>query len=323
LPEVPIDQYLITVDAGRLASSGFRLENQPVDLAQTIEANVELPLEKIEPGIVRTRVQDSEGRLLPFAWISLEKEGSTHQLPPGAGTLEIYDLPELDQPAIASAPGYFSQAAVLSPDSNDNTEINLAIRPETLLIPWGDGLITLPPESVFEQHGLDIQFDRGWLWGEGGGEQPLIIYMPGAVITIEQGKFALENIPGKTPWLYVWDGEANIALSESGESISVASNQMVAITEKGKPNPVTLDPVVTAAVQPGSLRPFDPVWQPGLRAQMRDRLALIGIGTAQLITFITYLLVFLSIILFPLYWVYSSYRKRSVTKPEKLGIEDI
>lgn len=71
--------------------------------------------------------------------------------------------------------------------------------------------------------------------------------------------------------------------------------------------PVPLNLTVIEAVQGNSRPSITPVWQPELSAQLRDRLALIGINAAQIITFVTYLLALLSLVGLPLggllWWV--------------------
>lgn len=312
LPDVAIDKYLITTDANLLAEFGYELRDQQVDLNQTVEKEVEISLHEIRSGRLQTHILDEGRNLLPFAWLTIQETGKIHQTAPGSQRLNIFDLTEKNQTVIASAPGYFSQAAVLRPGSNDVNEINLVINPDTQVLPWGNGSIILPTESGYEVDNQDIQLDRGWIWGEGSGEEPVSIHLPGADIQIIQGKFAVENVPGKTPWFYLLEGTASILSHFSGETITVAQNQMVAMPERRYLTAVDMDTVVTSAFHAFAGRPFDHTWQPGLKAQVRDRLALLGIGTAQLITFITYLLVFLSLIIIPLYWIYSSYRKRRI-----------
>jgi type VI protein secretion system component VasF len=68
---------------------------------------------------------------------------------------------------------------------------------------------------------------------------------------------------------------------------------------------VDYDSVVTQALHPTAESPLSPQWQPSLSAQIRNRLALAGIGAAQVVTFVTYSSMMLLVLIFPfvgLYW---------------------
>jgi hypothetical protein len=75
---------------------------------------------------------------------------------------------------------------------------------------------------------------------------------------------------------------------------------MVALTEAAPLVAVPLDAAVIAALAPAAAEAPVPVWAPGLAAQVRDRLALAGITTAQVLTFITYSLALVGLFILPL-----------------------
>jgi hypothetical protein len=73
-----------------------------------------------------------------------------------------------------------------------------------------------------------------------------------------------------------------------------------------QPQPVPYDPVVVDALRINNDVPIDPTWQPSVNAQVRDRLARIGIGTAQLVTYITYfmeVIALLVLLFFAINWM--------------------
>ncbi len=68
---------------------------------------------------------------------------------------------------------------------------------------------------------------------------------------------------------------------------------------------------LTAALRPDNPKYPAIVFEPGLRAQIANGLIRLGIGTAQTVTFITYILVFLSIVILPLLGLYLIIRRRA------------
>ncbi len=75
---------------------------------------------------------------------------------------------------------------------------------------------------------------------------------------------------------------------------------MLALLPNGELMPVPLDPLVMQALAPTPAAALPAVWAPTLAAQVRNRLALLGITAAQVVTFITYMLVLLSLFAVPL-----------------------
>lgn len=72
-------------------------------------------------------------------------------------------------------------------------------------------------------------------------------------------------------------------------------------------------PLSTAAVTAGEViaaRPPDATWQPGPGARLRAQLVLLGIGSAQVVTFITYILGALSVVGGPILLVFLLIRRR-------------
>ena len=196
-------------------------------------------------------------------------------------------------------------------------DFSLVLRPETTLLPWGDGTIVIPLETVSSIEGKTIIFDQGWLWGEGQSEEPLVIQWDDMQIQIPGGGFALERLPAQPAWLYVFEGEASIWQGETTSPVIVQAGEMVYLSSNHQPQPSSYDPIVVHALRTDESPAVNPVWQPSLSAQIRDRLAQAGIGTAQIMTFITYLLALLILCIFPIIIVKSYIKNRREGKHDK------
>jgi hypothetical protein len=188
------------------------------------------------------------------------------------------------------------------------------MRPETRSLSWGSGQVMLPPETRLIEDELHLTLERGWLWGQGGGAaEPLRISLETGEIEIESGRFALEHVPGQEAWFYLIEGQAKLRGKGDSEPVMVSGGQMVVLSDENRLIPVPYDPVVVVALHPERELPIALTWQPSLRAQIRDRLAQIGISTAQFMTFITYLMAFLTLLALPVlvvHWLLKNRRER-------------
>jgi hypothetical protein len=310
--DIPIGQYLLTANDHTLVKEGYQLENQLVDLANSPHTSVDLSLSPTSGTFVTGEVSQAGGLPIPFAWVTIEELRRTQAVLPDSGIYLFSRLPSKDHILIASAPGHYSKAYRTLTDSAIPVNVSLLPRPETRCIPWGQGEIVLPPETTSRMEGQRIYFERGWLWGQGGEMQALVIALAEGEIEISAGHFALEKVPGKMPWFYLFDGKAILHWEGVQESISLESGQMVALVSH--PIPVSYNPVVlTALNRPEMESPLPFTWQPTLQAQIRDYITRIGIGTTQLITFVTYIMVVISIVFGPfigIYWWRKHRRKK-------------
>jgi WD40 repeat protein len=308
--DLPVSQYLLVADPQALAEQGLVLSAESIDLSQELSAQVNLIPKPLEGASLSWKITDETGASLPFGWVSVDTQ--TGQADPASGAYALFGIPASKATAIINAPGYYSQAHYINilTAAIPSMSFNLVRRPETLQIPWGDGAITIPPETVSRLEGQKITFEQGWLWGTGESEQPLVIQWEDMQITIPGGQFALERLPARSGWLYVMEGQAFIQQADSAEAVAVQAGEMVFLSQKQEPHPVLYDPVVVSALRLNSEVPIQPVWQLSLGAQVRDRLAKIGIGTAQFVTFITYFIEVLALLAIPLLAVNWLIRKR-------------
>jgi hypothetical protein len=199
--------------------------------------------------------------------------------------------------------------------ADDRLDVDLQRRPETLTLDWGEGEIIIPPETEAEVTGLRIMLASGWLWGDGEGDQPLLIGTPETEIELSKGKFALERLPNQMAWLYLIDGQAEVSSKKTGESLVVDSGKMVALSEDYPLSAITYEPALVTALHPATEGSLSPIWQPTLEDRIRNGLAFAGISLAQAITFMTYVLALLSIIIVPALiawrWFIQPHRKQS------------
>jgi WD40 repeat protein len=311
-PELPIGRYLIAADPEALTDLGLVSQPQLVDLFQQPNISVEIPLSPLS-GTSLTGVvyHQTGGEPVPFAFVSLDRLAITQAVQPDSGRFILVDLPPEALTLVVSAPGFYSQAHVVNSEPFD---LALVMRPETRSLPWGSGQVVLPPETRLIEDGLHLTLEQGWLWGQGeSGDEPLRISLEAGEIEIESGRFALERVPGQEAWFYLFDGQAKLRAKGDSQPVVVSGGQMVVLVEGNRPIPVPYDPVVVTALHFEGELPIAQNWQPSLNAQIRDRLARIGISTAQFMTFITYIMAFLALLVLPVlvvYWLIKNRKER-------------
>ena len=305
--DIPIGQYLISADAAALAAQGLSAANQRLDLTQSPSATVDLLLKALDGTIVTGVVRDDEGQPLPFASVSVDGAGRWQSVDPQSGGWTIADSSSNSKTVLVSSPGFYTQAHVLDPQASESFDFALIPLPETQKISLGQWELILPIETRATVSAPDIELEMGWLWGNGGAT-PLVIHAAGTSITLSSGRFALESVPGQTAWLYVFEGKAEVSNERAPEYIvTVPAGYMIGLLESAILVPVPMNAAVIEAIQVGSNPSVTLIWQPVFSAQLRDRLALIGINAAQIITFVTYLVALLSLFSLPLlgilWWV--------------------
>lgn len=294
--DLPVGQYLVVADLQALAKQGLTLRPKSIDLAQSLSVEANLTPRSLEGSSMHGKVTDESGTSLPFAWI---KRGSQiGKVDPASGTYTLFGIFSNEATAIISAPGYYSEAHHVDPATN--LDFSLIRRPETMLIPWGDGTVVIPPETVAVVKGQTINFEQGWIWGAGESAEPLVINWNDMRITTTGARFALERSPAQSTWLYVMDGEASIQQGSATSPMIVRAGEMVLLDPAQRYQPYPYDATVVQALHMQEAPVLNLVWQPSLSAQIRDRLAQAGVGTAQFMTFITYLMALLTLLVFPI-----------------------
>lgn len=312
--EIPIGSYLVTVDEEDLLDIGMVSQPQAADLYKQPNTLVELPLSPNLDTSVAGTVYQEGGEEIPFAYISSNDLVTPQAVLPESGQFTLVNLPPKTLTLVVSAPGFYSQAHIVDPKSSQPLDLPLVIRPETSILPWGSGQVVVPPETQLTVDGVQFTLKRGWLWGNGGNwSEPLEIRLDAGKIVIKSGHFALEHIPGQAAWFYLYEGQANFQAKRDSKPVAISGGQMIRITEDLHPVPVPYDPVVISLLRTVDNLPIELTWQMSPGAQIRDRLAQVGISTAQFMTFITYLMAFLTLLIVPVLvvnWLIKSRKAR-------------
>ncbi len=301
IDNIPFGEYIITFDQDSLASQGLVAADQQIDLEQLTSPVVELELLPLEGYSYRGEILDSEGRILPFAWINVEKLDIFQAVLP-EGHYALHGVPVEKATLVVDAPGYYSQARVVDQTTSSNGELDFKLvrHPETQSIPWGDGEIVVPSETRSSSSGQHIFLERGWLWGYNQDEDKVIIQVGSVEIDLLSGIFALEDVPGQATSFYLLDGSGMITLDGGTNTLSIQAGQVIVLGEDSQPSVIPYDQVVLRALHSNERVPVSTIFQPTLMAQLANRLALIGIDAARLITFVTYAIILISSILLPL-----------------------
>jgi hypothetical protein len=296
--DLPIGEYLIAAD-------GYAGVSDKIDLAQSSVVSVTLPLIARPPNILRGVVRDAQGVPLPFGWVAVENAGLTQRIMPGSGAYALSDVPSGVTTAVASAPGFYYQAQVADVPSGGAGTLDYALvrRPETKSIACGKGEIILPPESQVSIEANQIVLDYGWLWGGAADCLPAPIRVDQTEIALTDARFAIEHLTDGTSWLYVQQGTATVHSNRTVEAVAVHAGEMLALTDAIRMVPVPYDPLAIAVMSPVPVSPVSPIWEASLEAQVRDRLAEMGIQAAQVVTLLTYSLIVLILGIAPLFGI--------------------
>jgi hypothetical protein len=303
--DLPIDQYRVVLDSAELANQRQASIWEDVNLTAAIDESVSLPLAATPHLVFHGRITDEGGAILPFGWVEMgEKAGA---VTPADGQYAVTGERETAS-LVVQAPGFYSEAR--SVDGQDS-ETDVVLRPlkGTQELAWGEGSIWLPADSKVELDGKVIRLERGWIWGAGESSTSYHVTTGRAEITVAAGRFALEYLPENRGWLYVFAGEAELQDRRSGESLAVAAGEMVNLFNDEGLKAVPYDPLVHRTLNGSGAAPMAPQWEPSLSALIRNRVGVVGIGAAQLITFVTYFLVLLSLGATPLILLYLHYRR--------------
>jgi WD40 repeat protein len=300
---LPASQYFVTADERSLAAQGYRTTGQLVDLTE--HPIVNLPLSLIPSSILSGQVKGEDGAPLPFAWLTAGPGGVTQPINPVSYHYSLSDLLSEPFTLVATAPGFYAQAKRVDPlQQISELDFQLITRPETKRIPWGSGNIILSPETIAEVNDLTLNLERGWLWGQGGENRPLIIHLHSAEIAIQNGRFALEERAEQTPWLYLFEGNADIRFLVNQEKhVHLQEGQMIALTDGA--SPMDNNETIASAFHPvTSEPPISQISQPPLITRAKSWFSKIGIGAAQVVTFITYIVELIALIIIPTYMLF-------------------
>lgn len=310
---LPIASYRLSVAPEELAQKALLSDATSVDLTASPALTATLSLESARPRRLDVTVQTEDGNPVPFAWIALQDVADARRVSPLSGEAQLSNLPAENVPLTIVAPGFYSQVHVAE-IATDSLTARLVENPGTQIVEWGNGQLTIPPESIILVEDEQIALVRGWLWGAAYDHQTAPIKVGSVTLQHAGGAFALERIPENGGWLYVLEGTATVSRAQDAP-IRVTEGQMLALLPNGQLQPVPLAMTTVELLQDAAGFAPAPTWQPALSAQVRDGLARVGVSIAQLVTFITYIIILLSLLVIPLsalYW----WRKHDQTDPD-------
>jgi glucose/arabinose dehydrogenase len=304
--KIPVSKYLVTLDNSLLSKQGLFTTSRSVDLLQNPASTTSFSLEKGRS--IHGQVSTKNGDALPFAWIGVGDTNSVATIDPTSGAFDLSNVTSKANFITVTAPGYYSLPLSVKQDTA-TLDAKLTPRPETKLVPWGDGQVILPSETKGTVNGLEFNLEYGWLWGQNTSSQPLTIHLPDVDIHLSSRKFALEQPADGTGWLYVQEGLADIIYNGSPEPVKVGSGQMIAMVDGASPFPI--NSAVIRALHPArDESPVFEVIEPSPGSRLSSWLAKTGIGAMQTITFITYILSLVTLIAIPVIVLFSYQKMR-------------
>lgn len=295
--ELPVARYLVALDPAELAPRSLQANASQIDLsiASSAQATVALTANVASPRVVHGTIRASNGEPVPFGWVALDGASGGTRTNPATGEFVLYDVPANAQTLRVIAPGFWSQSIAIKNDAA--VSITLAPRNELRQIAWGNGLTMLPPETLTESVGGHLVLTHGWMWGKGTGA--FSIETAGATITFENARVAIER-QAERAWLYVMEGNANVALDSSRQTTVNAGHMLVIDSHFENLRAVAIEPLAIRALTGTFSDPSEFVTEPTLSTQVRDGVVLFGISVAQLVTFTTYGFITLAILGAPL-----------------------
>ncbi|MEJ2013353.1 MAG: hypothetical protein P8X64_14150 [Anaerolineales bacterium] len=309
---MPLGRYILTADPAVLAELGWRTDQQVVELTSSSKEDIVLTATAMEGTRVEGQLIDSNGSIIPFGRVTVQDSSVGADILPSTARWSLYDAPGIPFTLIATAPGYLPANFEVDPDSRSTNMLALEPSPETQLLEWGPGSVTIPAGTQTALKNGLIQLSHGWIWGTDGGDAPLKVQLPNADITIYGGSFALEVVPGKINRLFIDKGHAEIVSRASGFKSEVSAGEMIDLTNPDRSIPVLQNAIVDQAIQAEYGIEIPRAYDPGAVTQQKT-----GVQTiAGIITLITYYLIFLILGALPLILIYWLIRRRMGSKPD-------
>ena len=312
--DIPLDDYIIVpdLDEDYANNQGVVPETKTINLIESPTASIEFKMSDVSGYALQGEVKGDDSQALPFAWITNEELSITQKVMIDTGKFQIHELPSNPLILIVNAPGYYSRAYSLksSEDQSQTLSPVLVRQPDTKSISWGTGEIIVPSENIIEVDENRIEFRQGWLWGYNHQASEITIRHNAGDIVLVDGRFAFESLPNRTTWLYILEGNATIHPANNLSAVTVNAGEMVSLIQNRMPIPIPIDQTVVMALHSGMDETSPSVWEPTLNARIRDHLTRIGVNSVQIITFITYGLILISIVGFPFIALYLKLRRQ-------------
>lgn len=311
--DIPLDEYLVfpALDTWD-PSFGFLPETELINLRESQTASINFEIAELDGYSLQGEVRDENSQLLPFASISTIDQITTQRVALESSIYKITGIPTQQATFYVNSPGYYSEAFTLNLSAGQINSIDPVLnrQPDTKVIPWGNGEIIVPPESILEWNENRIGFRQGWLWGNNQQPSEFQVQLEKTEIVLNQGRFAIESLPNKMSWFYQFEGDSTIYPADGSKSITIKAGEMIALFQNKTLDPILMDQEVISALQTESYNSPPPAWKPTFSAQLSDRFEQLGVGSAQVITLVTYGFIFLAVIVIPFGAIYTWAKRR-------------
>jgi hypothetical protein len=319
--DIPLRSYILTLDCEALKTRNQTCPQEIIHLSNSEPRETTITTESEEYMPVQLDFLSEDGFPLPFVWVEVEELDLAVTSRPNSGKASFF-LPIKTKTITFTyfSPGTKQQKQEIALADIDSTnEIRLESQPDRKRVIWGEGFVIIPPETQAVVEEGHIRFTSGWLWGTGRESLPLIIETPEGQIRLDGGAFALEKMQNLSSWLFLKDGQAQVALQD-GRTWSVHSGEMLSLGEENFLGAVPMQDLAMDAIRsydiPSNLLEFN-LSEPG----STDRFT-----PAQVVQMVTLILI-IGLILLLFYpwirrvqsWVLSTLGGR---RSKKLGSND-
>lgn len=290
---LPLGKYLLAIPNEK--ADAWAAQPVEIDLIKEAAAEASLLLNEQSGVQLHGRLLDEKGLPIPFAWLAEPGSAYSGHVSPLDAQFKMTVSDAGPRSIEAAAPGYWSELVQL--EGGIVNEIVLKRRPDLRMIPWGDGHLFVPPESVFIDTDDNFSLVRGWIWGSNGNPDPFSINLEGATLAVDSADFALEYAPGEASWLFVNDGTVQFT-SREGNTQQIAAGEMMVFGDGvPTPYPVAADERVVRLFREGrkptSLLLAEP--EPTTAERVGASFAKFGQNLSQIIVAVFYSLILLAV----------------------------
>ncbi|MFZ5857937.1 MAG: WD40 repeat domain-containing protein [Chloroflexota bacterium] len=315
--DLPVSDYVLFPDPEMMRSLKLTTQPQNVDLTESPSSTLVIKSNPVDGSTVQGVVAGDENGWLPFVWL-VGTYGKTYQVELNSGEWSIQNMETDGSTWTASAPGYYSREINISKGNmTDALSIKLERRPDTTVILWGQGEIIIPSETMAQASGGNITFVSGWVWGDNPGSESVTLETQEASIRVDGGRFAVQRLPGGTAWFHLFEGGAEVRSNRNDTTLMLLPGDVVALSEKNDMQPITYRDGMVQIIEGIGSSPLSPVWKPTLAERIGSKMEEFGVGSAQIITFITYIITLLSLVgflLFLLKWLFKQRERNGANK---------
>lgn len=322
-----LDQYLVMVDQVDKDARDAWVSAPPINslaylnLADALHPAVELTVSGITNAI-RGSVKYGD-MLLPFAWVKLQDHGESQAVDPSSGRFKLHEAKPGKDTLVVAAPGFYSRAVAVNSDDWKAILEPIELKPNesTSSISWGTGEILIPVESKVER-GSSLNLQSGWLFGCGGGEQAINILVGKFSIDLQDGCFGLEYLPGESAWFFLFEGAAEINHTDINTTEAISGNKMINLDSNREFLSVDYNPQIVSVLRGLHQRNPITVWEPTLISRVRDMLAWLGVGIAQVLTYIIYLAMLSILVAIPIVYINRWRYNRNLEKTGRINHDE-